>query len=266
MIDLSRIGDLADTLKSFSVVLSSYAQQSTENWVKVATQRALNPSFGGDTNKEKNVLDVTDLGSLADRLAANDIVPTASRAVSAAVRQAVLYRANGAYATNASGLSIYFPSRDINNSAWDGYYSALDFPNEYKSFVQNAMLAIAVPGTDANVMKILANRPIEVDPDGSAYGITAQTKAGWPTLNEHLVSLFPTSMESRTVDGNTVRVATLCPVGVRQRRIRTDLPDLREDVEYRRSLHLRRSGGRLGRSDCRPRSRWTEAERHHHAG
>ncbi len=107
VIDLSRIGELRDALKSFAVALSGFVRQSTDDWVKVAVQRALNAAYGGDTAMPSGAFDVTDLGSLADRFATEGIVTEQSRELSAAVRQAVTYRANGTQASYSSVISIY---------------------------------------------------------------------------------------------------------------------------------------------------------------
>ncbi|MDR5755723.1 clostripain-related cysteine peptidase [Caballeronia sp. LZ035] len=243
VIDLSRMDAVARSLKSFSMALTAYVQQSPENWVAVAKQRALTPSFGGDTTRQDNAMDAVDLGVFADRLASNNIVPEASRVLSAAVRQAVMYRANGAQAALAAGMNIYFPLRQMNDTIYKTKFAAMDFPEEYKSFlrdyiaypseqpdvlsvdisrstatvlnasvnstfgVQFAMLALtARDPDDSHVIRITAAQPIDLGP--ASHGISASMDRGWVFLNGHIVSIFKTSEEERVDDGTKRRFGT----------------------------------------------------------
>lgn len=235
VLDLKRIGNVTDMLKSFSTALSDYVQESPDNWRNVATHRAVNASFGAETNRASNTMDITDLGTFAERLAASDIIPAQSRLVSTAVRQAVVYRGNGAHAALTSGLNFYFPSRDIDDVKIKGIYAALDFPSEYKSFLlhyvkypslkpgilnvdvsrstatmlnatvqssfglRSATLVVLMPGSDANTMDIVATRPLDVSPSASNYGIVAKLDDDWPMLNGYFVTMFLTSIEPRTI-------------------------------------------------------------------
>lgn len=243
VVDLSRMNAVDRSLKSFSTALSAYVQKSPANWVAVAEQRALTPSFGGDTTRQDNAIDAVDLGVFADRLASNNIVPEASRMLSAAVRQAVMYRANGAQAALAAGMNIYFPLRQMNATIYEAKFAAMDFPEEYKSFlrhyiaypseqpdvlsvdisrstatvlnasvkstfgVQFAMLALtARDPEDRNIIRITAAQPIDMGP--SSHGISASMNRGWLFLNGHLVPIFKTSEEERVDGGRKARFGT----------------------------------------------------------
>jgi hypothetical protein len=243
VVDLSRMDAVASSLESFAKALTAYVQKSPENWVAVAKQRALSPSFGGDTTKQDGAMDAVDLGAFADRLASNNIVPETSRILSAAVRQAVMYRANGAQAALAAGMSIYFPLRQINDTIYKENFAAIDFPEEYKSFLRSyiaypsqqpdvlsvdisrstaAILNASVQSTfgvqsatlvlttrdpeDGNVIRITAAQPIDIGPN--SHGISASMDSGWIFLNGHSVSAFKTSEEERENGGKKVTFGT----------------------------------------------------------
>lgn len=243
--DLSRVDALLDAIKSFSSALASCVQQSPENWGRVAEQRTLTTSFGGEAVSRQGSFDLVDLATFADRLVAQGIATQASQQVSSAVRQAVVYRTNGALASNAAGMSLYFPARRIDQTIINGPYAALDFPQEYKAFLKTyvdystqqlpvldidvskststklnavvktnfgmnqAMLIATVPGGTAGQEQITAIQPLSLGTGQFNYGsVTADFTSGWPTLNGHLVNLRQLSKETRTTATGTEEVTT----------------------------------------------------------
>jgi hypothetical protein len=234
VIKLDQVATLVESLRSFGTQLAAYAQQSPANWVRVADERALTSSFGPQDN-ESMVFDMADLGVFANRLAAANIIPEASRSLSAAVNQAVVYRGNGALASVSTGLSIYFPSLSLNTTMLTDTYAPLDFPLEYKALLQNyvkyaslqtslisidasrssgttldavlkstfgtkyTMLVRSEPTATPNVVRMLASQPV----DSSAGGmqVKANVSEGWPMLNGHPILLDPLGAETREVNG-----------------------------------------------------------------
>jgi hypothetical protein len=242
VLDLSKIDAALDAIRSFSSALLSYARQSPDNWVRIAQQRALTSSFAAETTSREGAYDIVDLGTLADRLAAQGVVPEASRLVSSSVSQAVAYRGNGALAATTSGMSIYFPSRRIDSSIITQTYASLDFPQDYKSFLlgyvsyaklqspvinvdvsrssgfvlnsviqsnfglKEAALVAAVPADTPNVVRISAMQPLAVT--GATHGsLSSNVDQGWVTLNGHLVNLELVNVETRGTDANPTQVA-----------------------------------------------------------
>jgi hypothetical protein len=257
ILDLKRMGEVADAVRAFANALSQYVRKSTDNWMRVAVQRAMTVSFGAETTSDNASLDITDLGAFADGLAENDILPEASRLVSAAVRQVVVYRGNGPLAASASGLSIYFPSRQFDMTNFDKTYANIDFPGEYKSMlktyvkyakevpqvfevdvtrstathlnaavrsnfgVKEAMLAVLMPTDVPHQLRAAMLEPLDVDPNERNYGLTASLNTGWPVLNGHAVNMRQISMESRSNEsGEDVKVATyIVPAQINDKRV-----------------------------------------------
>jgi len=234
VLKLDQIANLLSTLKSFGTALATYAQQSTENWVRVANERTLTSSFGPQDN-ENVVFDMADLGVFADRLVTANIIPEASRSLSAAVNQAVVYRGNGPLASVTSGLSIYFPSLSLDSPILTDIYGPLDFPQEYKSLLQNyvkyadlqasvitidgsrssgttlralikstfgtkyAVLMRTEPTATPNIVRLQAAQPLWFSAQG--VEVTANVNADWPLLNGHPIVLDPLGSEDRMVNG-----------------------------------------------------------------
>jgi hypothetical protein len=242
--DLSRIGELTDALKSFSTALSDYAQASTDQWVKVAHERALTSSFGPQSS-QTIFFDLVDLGAFADRLAAANIIPEQSRSIAAAVRQAVAYRGNGPLAATTSGLSVYFPSLNLGLDRIEPY-DELDFPQEYKSMLRayvnyasngqsesvisidtsrstttvldgvvksafglkDASMVVTQPTADPNVVSIVMGKPINVTSHNSGEVLTRMSK-GRVMLNGESIYYENLRTSERVVDGKTERVESL---------------------------------------------------------
>ncbi|WP_165614417.1 clostripain-related cysteine peptidase [Paraburkholderia ginsengiterrae] len=240
--DLSRVAAVTEALAPFANELSSYAQQSTDNWTRLARERVLTTSFGA-MSSQNHIADLADLGVFADRLTAAGITSDAGRRVSSAVRSAVVYRVNGQLALSASGLSIYFPSRQLTQED-STQYAKLDFSPSYKSLVNayvkfanlqtplitidtsrssGATLRAAVTSAfgqkDAGlymtwqtqtpgVVRVLAGRPIDVGSSLSG-GITTKMDDDWYWLNGHLANVELLANETRTIDGAEKTVSSL---------------------------------------------------------
>ncbi|WP_322052534.1 clostripain-related cysteine peptidase [Paraburkholderia bannensis] len=234
VIKLDQVANLLTALKTFGTELADYAQQSTDNWVRVATERTLTSSFGPQSTEELT-FDMADLSVFADRLAAVNIIPEASRSVSAAVNQAVVYRGNGPQASVTSGLSIYFPSLKLDGTTLTNVYPGLDFPNEYKSLLQTyvkyadlqkslisidaskssgstldalvkstfgmkyAMLVRTAPTATPNVVRMLEAQPLMLA--GDRIQVTTDVNGAWPLLNGQRIILTSLGSETRNVGG-----------------------------------------------------------------
>ncbi len=234
VIRLNQIANLMETLKTFSTELAAYAQQSPANWVRIANERTLTSSFGAQDN-ENLMFDTADLGVFANRLAAANIIPEASQSVAAAVSQAVAYRDNGPLASVTTGMSIYFPSLKLKPTLLTDTYAPLDFPQEYKTLLQNyvkyadlqtslisidashssgttlaavlkstfgtkyAVLMRSEPAATPNVVRLLAAQPLDLT--GNGMEVKSNVSTGWPMLNGHAVVLDPLGAETREVNG-----------------------------------------------------------------
>jgi hypothetical protein len=241
VVDLRRVGELTDAMKSFSTALSDYVKASPAQWLKVARERASTPTFGGVTSMTQ-FTDLVDLGTFADRLAAADIVAEQSRAVSSALRQAVVYRGNGPLAMNRSGLSIYFPSRYFGTQFIDEY-AEFESPPEYlallKTYVDHAIdapsvisidvsrstptvlnavvasgfgikdanMVVTQPTADPNIVSITMGHPVPVKAESSG-DISVEMKPARLMLNGESVYIEQMASSEREVDGKTQKVVS----------------------------------------------------------
>ena len=102
--DLSKMGDLLDAYESFGKEALAAACADPGFFSRMGRVAAQAENYGGNT-REQGYTNMVDLGHMAR--CSSDLLPSA-QAVLDALDQCVLYRVNGAYRTEATGLSCYY--------------------------------------------------------------------------------------------------------------------------------------------------------------
>lgn len=106
LIDLGRIGDVADALAELSAPLLA---EPDRHAASLAQARSSTLAFGANPDPELDP-HLVDLGDLADRLGdADPAFAAGADAVTSALSEAVITRVDGPATRAATGLSIYFP-------------------------------------------------------------------------------------------------------------------------------------------------------------
>jgi len=102
--DLNRVGELVDAYEAFGVEALQAATKDGSFFNRFARAAAKSENYGANS-REQGYTNMVDLGHLA-RLT-EDLLPSAS-AVTEALEDCVLYRVNGSYRAEATGLSCYY--------------------------------------------------------------------------------------------------------------------------------------------------------------
>ena len=102
--DLSKMGDLLDAYESFGKEALAAACADPGFFSQMGRVAAQTENYGGNT-REQGYTNMVDLGHMAR--CSTDLLPSA-QAVLDALDQCVLYRVNGVYRTEATGLSCYY--------------------------------------------------------------------------------------------------------------------------------------------------------------
>ena len=102
--DLSQIGPLLTAYESYGAEALSAACQDPSFFTRFARVADRSENYGGNT-REQGYTNMVDLGHMAR--CSTDLLPSA-QAVLDALDQCVLYRVNGVYRTEATGLSCYY--------------------------------------------------------------------------------------------------------------------------------------------------------------
>lgn len=115
--DLSAAGDLFTAYEAFGAEALSAACSDPVFFSSFGRAACASENYGGNT-KEQGYTNMVDLGHLA-RLAA-DILPQSSDAVLSALNKCIVYKINGQYRSESTGLSCYYSySADIED--FSGY-------------------------------------------------------------------------------------------------------------------------------------------------
>lgn len=142
LIDLDRIGNVQSALESWSGAVLTKVSSSDSSWADVVWKRATALGFGGTGSGQDSdgFLDLIDLKQFARSIAGavQGSVPLAN-----AISQAVVYNNATSNYSNASGLSVYFPSRSLNSQWGIQKYQALDFSPKYRDFANKYAAAVS---------------------------------------------------------------------------------------------------------------------------
>ena len=130
--DLSKIGELLDAYEAFGEEALLSACEDPAFFSRFGRTAAKSENYGGNT-REQGYTNMVDLGHLARQNA--DTMESAA-AVLDALESCVLYRVNGQYRTEATGLSCYYSYNgdldDYNSYAWLGAGTAFKYFYEYQ--------------------------------------------------------------------------------------------------------------------------------------
>ena len=102
--DLSKVGGLLDAYESFGEEAFAAAVQDPGFFAQLGRAAAQSENYGGNT-KEQGYTNMVDLGHLARQTAW--MLPSA-QSVSDALEECVVYKVNGPYRAEATGLSCYY--------------------------------------------------------------------------------------------------------------------------------------------------------------
>ncbi|HDR8968253.1 TPA: peptidase C11 [Burkholderia vietnamiensis] len=150
LIDLSKVSNVQSTLESWAGTLLTAITGSGDSWARVAWMRATSLGFGGNGSGTDSspFLDLVDLKQFARNI--SDKVQ-GSVALANAISQAVVYSNATANYSNASGLSVYFPSRSVSSGATQSQYQAIDFSPTYRDFTSKYIAAISAKPYNRNI-------------------------------------------------------------------------------------------------------------------
>ena len=113
--DLSKVSELLSAYEAFGNEAFSLACEDPGFFALFARAAFSSENYGGNT-REQGYSNMVDLGHLA-RLS-KDILPQSADAVLSALDECVLYKVNGPYRSEATGLSCYYSyDADLNNFA-----------------------------------------------------------------------------------------------------------------------------------------------------
>lgn len=245
IVDLARIPPVMAELEKLAAALLPQIT-TPEGWLEVAKARVHAMSFGGNANKDTDSFDLADLYGFGRRLEQAGIAADASRALQAAVRNAVIHRNTGDLVTHsANGLSVFFPSRSLGPEArktLGDTYKSITSPNYNRlldaylnqtqllphaitivppTIVDHAMQsnitaslgikeAYAILSRDEVGGKIIIDGVMRAEISGYG-GASAVLNKGWPTLNGYpfaIVASFPESDE----DGDIIGYRYIIPI------------------------------------------------------
>ena len=205
VIDVSKSPNLQSAYGAYGIeALRSAAQNPQRFFSQLSRDAESSENYGGNT-RSQGYMNMVDLGDLAKNTSST--MPQTSASLKAAVNDAVLYKANGAYRTEGTGLSGCY-SYDGDPSSWQSYAS-LDvssmpinclfyylfygeMPNEAQQYLsgdlsytppaassgsQAPQPQITVPSTGGaqtmqnNIFNVaqLENTPVDIDNEGSAF-------------------------------------------------------------------------------------------------
>lgn len=134
VIDLSKIGPVVSALEA---LVEEADEMLLDNmfFYEFARSALSAKSFGGNTEFQ-GFTDLVDIGDFANGLSENQELKSA--ALTEAVTNAVIYKVDGPYAFNTSGLSVYFPYRDKEYYAENiATYSKTGFSPTYQEFLKS---------------------------------------------------------------------------------------------------------------------------------
>lgn len=115
----------------------------------------------GSAGERGGSTDMTDLNDLSKQLAAQ--YPQQAAQIAAALKQAVVYNINSTAKPKASGLSIYFPSKDRDNFKENyAIYSRIDFSKNYKTFLASYIGKLL---GDSNAVSFAEGKPEMLESD-----------------------------------------------------------------------------------------------------
>lgn len=111
--DLSKISPLLDAYNDLGVQALVSAIEDPAFYTSFSRSAAESESYGGNT-EEQGYTNMVDLGHLARN--SEELLPESSRNVQNALEECILYRINGPYRSESTGLSCYHPfNGDVNN-------------------------------------------------------------------------------------------------------------------------------------------------------
>ncbi len=176
--DLSKVNKVLEAYETFGKEALSYACENPSFFAEFARIAFATENYGGNT-KEQGFSNMVDLGHLAR--ACNDILPNSSKSVLDALKDCIVYKINGQYRTEATGLSCYYSYNgdieDFNGYTKMGVGEAFKYFYEYGltgKLSEAGMKYIADMEYDSvpeiNTLKSMDwdNHAVTVDNDGNA--------------------------------------------------------------------------------------------------
>ena len=194
--DLNKVGALIDAYEAFGVDALQAATKDSGFFNRFARMASRSENYGVNS-REQGYTNMVDLGHLA-RLT-EDMIPSAS-AVSKALEDCVLYRVNGSYRAEATGLSCYYSFngniKELNNYIQQGvgdafaHYSLYGLSGQLSAEAQ-AYLAQVKPQQAAHAQFLTDtdwnNMPLTIDQDGvSCLNLGPQADDVLSSLTFHL--------------------------------------------------------------------------------
>jgi len=148
VLDLSKISQVVTT---FDGLIQDADARLVDNifFYEFARSALAAKSFGGNTQAQ-GYTDLVDLNAFANGLLTNQ--PVKAQALINAVNQAVIFKVDGPFSFQTSGLSIYFPYRDKANYLTNiQTYEKTGFSPTYVSFLKNFKATISKHNVNSDI-------------------------------------------------------------------------------------------------------------------
>ena len=107
VIDLSKIPQLRTAYENFGIEALKYSAQDSKKFFATLGRHASRAENYGGNTRESGYYDMIDLGDLARKT--KNLLPESSTALVDAIDEAVVYKVNGVYRDQGSGISGFYP-------------------------------------------------------------------------------------------------------------------------------------------------------------
>ena len=175
--DLTKISPLMDAYESFGNQALKVACDDPSFFSDFGRMASQSENYGGNT-KEQGYTNMVDLGHLARK---TESLLDTSKSVQSALSSCVLYKVNGKYRTEATGLSCYYPYNgdkdDFNSYEDEGAGQAFKYLYSYElngdlegdglNYVEDMDVQNVQPVQNLTAMS-WDNAPLDVDDNGNA--------------------------------------------------------------------------------------------------
>ncbi len=134
VLDLSHTEELTNAFHEMGKEMLNQAQHKPSMYSNFARSAAKAENYGGNTEVD-GYSNMVDLGSLVSN--AKDLLPETSDKILKALSEVVIYKVNGEYRQNSSGLSVYYSyNGDLNEITRFGEITSND---EYVRFIEQSV-------------------------------------------------------------------------------------------------------------------------------
>ena len=167
--DLTKLQKLTKAYEEMGSEAVDIASNDREKFFSRYSRQARKSTNYGGNSRDTGFTNMIDMGDFANRT--EKLLPKTSKNVRAALDEAVVYRVNGFYRENASGLSCYYPldgSEESESKYAEVKAASKPFENLYRSLTTGEPLK---PGTQSFVfdLKSLEDLKVDVDEDGAIF-------------------------------------------------------------------------------------------------